>query len=312
MQHDPTVMFRQLANLSGFSLERLASLCEVAETGSIGQAARGDANRQSLLSRQIAELEAVFGVALLARQSRPFRLTPEGRELAQAARQFFQVADDLQRRAENAAQHVVIGAGETLIQWLLFPACEAIQRQAGKVVFTFKNLDSSRLMESLQQGEIDVALIRREEVSPSLVHSEAWTYSQAAFVPKVLSRSTSALKTEELAALPWAVLEGRGHFRQFLDSKARESGVKLNAVIECSSYTQVAMAIQTGRYAGFLPEFAKKATFGSKGNIAQRSLAKELSYDRSLVLAWRKVSVRNRPFLEKMIEALRVRIGRTL
>jgi len=305
-------MFKQLANQSGVSLERLASLCEVAEAGSIGQASRGDANRQSLLSRQIAELEVVFGVALLARQSRPFRLTPEGRELAQAARQFFQVADDLQRRAENAAQRVVIGAGETLIQWLLFPACEAIQRQAGKVVFKFKNLDSARLMESLQQGEIDVALIRREEVTPSLAHTEAWTYSQAAFVPKVLSRSTSALKIEELAALPWAVLEGRGHFRQFLESKARERGIKLNAVLECSSYTQVAMAIQTGRYAGFLPGFAKHAAFAGNTAILQCPLAKQLSYNRSLVLAWREASVRNRPFLEKVIEALRVRIGRSL
>jgi DNA-binding transcriptional LysR family regulator len=305
-------MFKQLANQSGVSLERLASLCEVAEAGSIGQASRGDANRQSLLSRQIAELEAVFGTALLARQSRPYRLTNEGRELAQAARQFFQSVDDLQTRASGAAQRVVIGAGETLIQWLLFPACEAIQRQAGKVVFTFKNLDSTRLMESLQQGEIDVALIRREEVPPSLAHSEAWTYSQAAFVPKVLSRSTSTLKTEELAALPWAVLEGRGHFRQFLEGKARESGIKLNAVLECSSYTQVAMAIQTGRYAGFLPEFAKHAAFVGNAAIVQRPLAKELSYVRSLVLAWREASVRNRPFLEKVIEAIRVRIGRSI
>jgi DNA-binding transcriptional LysR family regulator len=216
-------MFKHLANQSGFSLERLASLCEVAEAGSIGQASRGDANRQSLLSRQIAELEAVFGVALLARQSRPFRLTPEGRELAQAARQFFQVADDLQRRAENAAQRVVIGAGETLIQWLLFPACEAIQRQAGKVIFTFKNLDSSRLIEALQQGEIDIALIRREDVTPSLAHTEAWTYAQAAFVPKALCRSTKALQLEELGSHPWAVLEGRGHFRQSLEGKAKKA-----------------------------------------------------------------------------------------
>ena len=108
-------MFHQLANLSGFSLERLASLCEVAEAGSIGQASRGDANRQSLLSRQIAELEAVFGIALLARQSRPFRLTAQGKELAQAARQFFQSVDDLQKRAGNEAQRVVLGAGEALM-----------------------------------------------------------------------------------------------------------------------------------------------------------------------------------------------------
>ena len=310
MQHDHTVMFRDLANLSGFSLERLASLCEVAEAGSVGQASRGDANRQSLLSRQISELEAVFGLALLARQSRPFRLTPEGRELAQAARQFFQVADDLQRRAQNAAQRVVIGAGETLIQWLLFPACEVIQRQAGNIVFTFKNLDTVRLIESLQQGQIDMALIRREEVPPSLSHSEAWTYAQAAFVPKVLVRSTSALKVEDLAILPWAILEGRGHFRQFLESKAREKGITLNAVLECSSYTQVAMAIQTGRYAGFLPEFAENAAFASNSAVAQRTLERGLKYERSLVLAWRETTLKSRRLLEPLIGQLRTELFR--
>lgn len=312
MLHDYAVMFSQIAHLSGFSLERLASLCEVAEAGSIGQASGGDANRQSLLSRQIAELEAVFGLALLSRQSRPYRLTSEGRELAQAARQFFQVADDLQRRAADAAQRVVIGAGETLIQWLLFPASEAIQRQAGKVIFTFKNLDSTRLLESLQSGEVDIGLIRREEVTPSLMHSEAWSYALAAFVPKVLSRSTATLKAEELSTLPWAALEGRGHFRQFLEDKASAAGIKLNAVLECSSYTQVAMAIQTGRYAGFLPEFAKHAAFGGNFAVVQRPVAKELRYDRSLVLAWREATVRNRPLLEKVIEALRGRLGRSL
>ena len=103
---------------------------------------------------------------------------------------------------------------------------------------------------------------------------------------------------------------GPGHFRQFLENKARESGIKLNAVLECSSCTQVAMAVQTGRYAGFLPEFAKNAVFAGNSAMIQRPLEKGLRYDRSLVLAWREASVRNRPFLEKVIEALRVRIGK--
>jgi DNA-binding transcriptional LysR family regulator len=305
-------MFRQLAHLSGLSLERLASLCEVAEAGSIGQASRGDANRQSLLSRQIAELEAVFGVALLARQSRPFRLTPEGRELAQAARQFFQSVDDLQRRAENTAQRVVIGAGETLIQWLLFPACEAMQKQTSGIVFAFKNLDSTRLVEGLQQGEVDVALIRKEEVTPSLMQAGDWRYAHVAFVPKTLSRTSTELKLAELARLPWAVLEGQGHFRQFLESKARAHGIKLHAALECSSYTQVAMAIQTGRYAGFLPEFAKGTAFEAGSTILQRQTEKELRYERTLTLAWREATVRSRQVVEKLIPTLNAQIGRLI
>ena len=300
-------MFKHLANQSGISLERLASLCEVAEAGSIGQASRGDANRQSQLSRQIAELEEVFGVALLARQSRPFRLTTQGKELAQAARQFFQAVDDLQRRAGDAAQRVVIGAGEAWIQWLLFPATEAMERHGA--VFAFKNLDTPRLIEGLLRGEIDLALIRQEEVTPSLRHAGNWRYAQMPFVPKTLSRSTSALKIAELASLPWAVLEGQGHFRQFLETKAREHGVTLHTALECSSYTQVAMAIQTGRYAGFLPEFAKGTAFAGSPSIIQRPIEETLHYERSLTLAWREATVRSRPVVESVIATMKARIA---
>jgi DNA-binding transcriptional LysR family regulator len=302
MLHDSTVMFRQLAHLSGLSLERLASLCEVAEAGSIGQASRGDANRQSLLSRQIAELEAVFGVALLARQSRPFRLTEQGKELAQAARLFFQTVEDLQKRVGKEAQRVVVGAGEALIQWLLFPVCEAVKEEVGDVVFSFKNLDSVRLVEGLQRGEIDLALIRAGEVTPSLARAGNWRYAYAPFVPKTLSRSTRELTVADLGRLPWALLEGRGHFRQFLEEAVRQQGSEVHCAMECSSYTQVAMAIQTGRYAGFLPEFSAGSSFGNKAAVSQRAVVKALRYERTLTLAWRESTLRARPVLEKVIQ----------
>lgn len=310
MLHDCTVMFRELANLSGLSLERLASLCEVAEAGSIGQAARGDSNRQSLLSRQIAELEAVFGVPLLARQSRPFRLTDNGLELARAAKDFFQSASDLRQRSQQRSLRVVMGAGESLIQWLLFPACERIRQHSGeRIVFAFRNLESARLVEALQQGEVDMALVRLEEVPPSLQHSKPWHYGQTAFVPKVFSKSTAPLTARELAELPWAVLEGRGHFRQFLEARAAEAGGALHAALESSSYPQIAAAVKCGRYAGFLPEFAK-SYFTGDGAVVQRPLAEPLSYTRSLALAWREAGLRSRPFLTDVLEQLVTRLDK--
>ncbi len=81
--------------------------------------------------------------------------------------------------------------------------------------------------------------------------------------------------------------------------------------LECSSYTQVAMAIQTGRYAGFLPEFAKGTAFAGSPAIMQRPIEKGLCYERSLTLAWREATVRARPVLEKVIAALKGRIGRS-
>ena len=110
-----------------------------------------------------------------------------------------------------------------------------------------------------------------------------------------------------LALFPWAVLEGQGHFRMFLEDQAKEAGVRLNAVMECSSYTQIAMAVQTGRYAGFLPEFAKTA-FAGNNAVLQRSLGKGLRYSRSLVLAWKEATARNRPIVTTIVQELKKRI----
>ena len=72
-----------------------------------------------------------------------------------------------------------------------------------------------------------------------------------------------------------------------------------STALECSSYTQVAMAIQTGRYAGFLPEFAKGTAFAGSPAVIQRPMEKSLHYERSLTLAWREATVRARPVLKK-------------
>jgi len=82
--------------------------------------------------------------------------------------------------------------------------------------------------------------------------------------------------------------------------------------IICGKNGKILITIQARHYAGFLPEFAKNAAFAGNSAVMQRPLEKGLRYDRSLVLAWLEASMRNRPFLEKMINALRVRIGRSL
>lgn len=81
-------MSSELFGKAGLSLERLQTLCEVAEKGSIGQATKGDTNRQTQFSRQISELEKFFAVDLLDRTSRPHRLSEEGQELARLSRDY--------------------------------------------------------------------------------------------------------------------------------------------------------------------------------------------------------------------------------
>jgi LysR family nitrogen assimilation transcriptional regulator len=297
-------MLRTIAHLSGLSLERLASLCEVAEAGSIGQAARGDGNRQSLLSRQIGDLEAVFGVALLARDSRPYRLTKEGRELEQAARAFFQATDDFRRRIRRDSLRIVIGAGEFYILKLLFPATEALPSGEVGMNFCFKNLDSQRLADSLLNGTVDVGLLRIDEVPLGCECTEPLVIDYVAFIPKKLSKASGPVQMAELCSLPWAVLEGAGHARSFIAEQAKSAGGELRVAVECSSYAQVESAVRTKRYAGLLPSFAV-SSFLNNGEILVRQLERKWCYRRSLVLAWKASRANSRPALVPLVEEIR-------
>ncbi len=86
----------------------------------------------------------------------------------------------------------------------------------------------------------------------------------------------------------------------------------IQCALECSSYTQVAMAIQTGRYAGFLPEFAQGTAFGAGSASLQHQTKKALRYERTLTLAYREATMRSRPVVEQLIPTLKAQLGRLL
>jgi len=94
-------MYQKLLSQSGFSMERLATFCAVADAGSIVSAAKGDLSRQSLMSRQIRELETFFGVDLVRRVGRGLELTDTGRELAAIGRQNFKGLADYAARCRQ-------------------------------------------------------------------------------------------------------------------------------------------------------------------------------------------------------------------
>jgi DNA-binding transcriptional LysR family regulator len=246
-------MFETLINQTGISLERLAMLCEIAESGSIGAATAGNANRQSQFSRQLAELETFFGRELLDRRARPFRLNEAGRELAQLARMSLAGLEDFLARSKGASTRLVVGAGESLIQWLLLPA--AIQAKPGDEVLVFKNLDTNRIVEGLHSGQLDIGLVRSNAVPEGFHRGGRLDYRYALFVPQKLVPRRRALEASLLSDVPLAVMEGRGELRRAMEAHAAKS--PLHVAMECSSYPQIATAVASGYCAGVLPEFAR-------------------------------------------------------
>src|SRR5688572_15928996 len=119
-------MFGDLLSQSGLSLERLHSFCLVAEVGGVTRAAKGDPAKQSLYSRQIKELEEFFGAELMRRKGRGIVLTAAGQRLHSVSREQFAALNDFKIECQGQPLEIVIGAGESIIQWLFLPRLKAI------------------------------------------------------------------------------------------------------------------------------------------------------------------------------------------
>ena len=185
MLHYFIVMFKNLVSKKNFSIDRLATLCHIAEAGSIGTATGDDANRQSQYSRQIAELESFLGIDLLDRHAKPFRVSEQGQELAHISRNFLGVPDDFIGTCKNQPSKLVIASGESQIQWLLIPGVlPKLRKELPRTSISFRNLVTRSIIDSLIDGEIDLGFVRKNAVPKSLKSIGSWALAYRLFIPK--------------------------------------------------------------------------------------------------------------------------------
>lgn len=292
-------MFKNLVGRKNLSLDRLATLCHVAEAGSIGAAAGEDASRQSQYSRQIAELEAFLGVALLDRTSKPFRLTSEGRELSGICRNYLSALDDFIGSCRHQTSSLVVGAGESHIQWLLIPAVLPKLRKAlPQTRVVFRNLQSDEIIEALRCGEIDLGFVRRDVVPTALESAGSWNQSYRLFIPKSYGlKLRGIVNLEALAGFPMAVLEGSGLFRRTMEELIARIPGKRAFEFECSSFTQVALLVSRRECCAVLPSFAR--TQLDRATIDDYPVEGLEGLERVLTFAWSPRRAEIRPLIGK-------------
>src|SRR5947209_7859468 len=125
-QHDCPIMYENLFAQSGLSLERLKTFREIVAAGGITAAAGDDPNRQSQYSRQLKELEKYFGAELLKRGRGPAELTEAGQRLYEIIGHTLSALEEFRLTCAGQPVELRIGAGESVIQWLLLPRLPAL------------------------------------------------------------------------------------------------------------------------------------------------------------------------------------------
>lgn len=135
----------------------------ITREGNISAAAEALHVSQPALSRQIKDLEEELGVTLFERGSRRIRLTEEGMILRRRAEEMvrlMQITEGEIRRSHNVISgEIHIGAGESLSFHHLSEIAGNIHRSYPDIRFYITSGDTADLMEQLNNGLIDVALI---------------------------------------------------------------------------------------------------------------------------------------------------------
>jgi DNA-binding transcriptional LysR family regulator len=250
-------MFNDLFAKGGLSLDRLRSFCCVAEAGGVTKAAGGDPTRQSQFSRQIKELEVFFGTELTRRQGKSIVLSSAGMRLAKIARESFAALDDFHRACKSEPIEFSIGAGDALLQWLLFPRLAQLHDTIPRVAFSLLSLRTLDIAERVTDLRLDFGLLRKDAISPLHECEPLGALTYSFFVPVKLLESKKGKDWKDvIARIPLATIAGEGAFRASLEKAAMKGKMRLSFSLTCSSFPQAAKALQSERYAAILPSIA--------------------------------------------------------
>jgi DNA-binding transcriptional LysR family regulator len=239
-------MSKNLLSTSGLSFERLRAFLEIAEARGISRAARGNPNRQSQLSRQLAELEAFFGTPLVSRgRGVAFSLTETGRRLKAIAAQQFTALEELKQQPVRGALTIRIGAGEILLTWLVIPALATVPSLPENLRLSLLNRRSVDIIAGVSDGTLEVGLIHREPPPVGLRWVPLGTITRVLVRPVALNRFAKG-------TMPLAVMEEAGRDEHSSGPQLTVSG---KPTFFCSSYHQMRDLVNRGYCAAVLPRF---------------------------------------------------------
>lgn len=269
-------------SLGGVSIERLATFCRVAETGSITLAAKGDPTRQSQYSRQVKELEVFFGTKLLERAGKTARLTEAGRRLALITQIYFREIEML-RSSSSEKNLIRIGAGESVLRWLLMPRLVEFESIARGVELNFLTQRTTQCVEGVKAGRLDMAIVRKDAADASLTALSCGILKYCFVVPRKLLPGRTAAGLQHLGKLPFALLAGDGVLAKGVQMLAEEMNLELDIRVRAESFSLLISAIENTDLAAVIPTPATDSLSKERFAIVQVEGLKKLSRDLVLV-----------------------------
>lgn len=222
----------------------------------MAQAADKDPSRASLLSRQIRDLERVFGCPLFDRKGKKLLITPIGRDLLISTKTFIHAVVEIRQRARGLKSKIIIGASETILRWCLIPQLGHLGSPWAGKLLEFQNLTTQQSVAKLSAGEIDMAIMREDAAPPGSARKPCGELSYSLVIPRSLLPQQDAAGIENLDGLPMVAVQSEGLLNTAFSNLTRNRGLKPRIEVTVGSLDLVKQMVLQGQAAGILPAVA--------------------------------------------------------
>jgi len=205
----------------------------IAETGSIGRAARELGLTQQAISRRLASMEAQIGVTLAVRTTRGSQLTPAGLIVADWAARLLEVANEIDAGMgslrKEGRERIRVAASQTISEqlmphWLLSLQTEAKRRRgtAPQVILTATN--SEHAIAAVRDGTVDLGFVENPGTPTGLGSYVVGQDELVIVVPPghKWARRSRAVTARELAQTSLVAREPHSGIRDSLTVALRE------------------------------------------------------------------------------------------
>jgi DNA-binding transcriptional LysR family regulator len=275
----------------------------VATEKSFSRAAEKLLRTQPAISLAVQRLESELGEKLIDRSAAPPILTDAGRIVAEYARRFDNLENEMQNALaelrDNSAGRLVIGANESTSLYLL-RHIEQYRRLYPKVKIQVRRSLSSKIPLQLIDGDLELGVISYDPADERLVSRIIYT-DRLAFVvsPEHRFARRKSVSILELGMETFIAHNVLSPYREVVLREFQKHKVPLNMDVEMPTVETIRKMVQRNEGVAFLPKMCVEQ------ELSQRLLCEirveEFSFERNIRLVYpgrRALSHAAKAFLE--------------
>lgn len=287
--------------MKNLTFKQLRYFEALARLGHFGRAAEACSISQPALSMQIKAFEEELGAELFERDRRQLRLTDFGEEIARRAKDILRSLDELEGHARASRGGVVarlrVGVIPTVAPYLLPGLIGELTRLHGGLDLHVRETLTPRLVEELNEGRLDMAIVALPVSEPSLTEVALFTESFMLVRPRQ-DEGKPVPDREALREMRLLLLEEGHCFRDqalsFCNTKPRPTQPR--DLLDASSLSTLVQMVDAGLGVTLIPEMAVAVETRSASVSVVRFRKPEPS--RTIGMVWRKTSPLARQLLE--------------